>query len=69
MRVRVLIDGKTYTSSETDEISAKDAWQTHYDRIGEGQAGKTTLRMELDGGEFLVMGSEMCKKAIFFYLP
>ncbi len=65
MKIKVLLDGKEYVSKDEEEATAKEISDNHY-----AIASKNTgpMRMQLDTGEWMVLGPELCKLAVFFYI-
>ncbi len=74
MKIKVILDGKTYVSTEDEDQDANAAATAHYTQPDSCLSG---LKMELDGnytgdkkkGAILVLNEEQCKRAVVIYLP
>ena len=64
MKVKIVLDGVTY-ESKTSLEDAEEIANQHYKNADTF----TTFMMTLDTGEFLVLGPEAYKRAIFLYVP
>lgn len=64
MQLKIVLDGNTYIS-KVSLADAEELSNIHYKNADE----LTTFMTELENGEFMVLGPEACKKAVFLYIP
>lgn len=69
MKLKIILDGNTYTS-ETKLENAEEMATKHFVNAVKNTVSEfSSFMMELDNGEFLIMGPEACSRAVFLYVP
>lgn len=69
MKLKIVLDGVTYVSKTTTEIAERVATKHFVNGVTNTIDEFSSFKTELKNGEFMVLGPDACRKAIFLYVP